>query len=401
VPEKTRKALILPGAGARGAYQVGVLKAIAGLLPERASNPFAVISGTSAGAINAAVLASRATRFSLAVAEMERVWANFRAHQVYRTDNWTMLKSSLHWLTAIVLGGLGVRNPSSLLDSGPLRDLLAANVNFANIQRAIDQGQLGALSVTASAYSSARSVTFFQGREGLKPWARVRRVGRPARIGVDHLMASSAVPFVFPPVRLAGEFYGDGAMRHGAPLSSAIHLGADRLLVIGVRDEHPDPEPAEGVPVEPPSFAHLAGYMLDTLFMDGLYADLERLARINLIMEQVEGKSLGGAVARLRPVSALIIVPREDIREVASRHIHELPRAVRLLLRGAGAMNRGGMQVISYLLFESGFTRELIDMGFRDAMEMEEDLRAFLFDQAMDTLDARIDVKQSLLQEQL
>jgi len=401
VPETTRKALILPGAGARGAYQVGVLKAIAGLLPERAPNPFAVISGTSAGAINAAVLASRANRFSLAVAEMERVWANFRAHQVYRTDNWTMLKSSLHWLTAIVLGGLGVRNPRSLLDSAPLRDLLAANVNFANIQRAIEQGQLGALSVTASAYSSSRSVTFFQGREGLKPWARVRRVGRPARIGLDHLMASSAVPFVFPPVRLAGEFYGDGAMRHGAPLSSAIHLGADRLLVIGVRDEHPDPEPAEGAPVEPPSFAHLAGYMLDTLFMDGLYADLERLARINLIMEQVEGKTLGGAVARLRPVSALIIVPREDVREVASRHIHELPRAVRLLLRRVGAMNRGGMQVISYLLFESGFTRELIDMGFRDAMEMEEDLRAFLFDQAMDTLDARIDLKQSLLQERL
>ena len=401
MPETTRKALILPGAGARGAYQVGVLKAIAGLLPERAPNPFAVISGTSAGAINAAVLASRANRFSLAVAEMERVWANFRAHQVYRTDNWTMLKSSLHWLTAIVLGGLGVRTPRSLLDSAPLRDLLAANVNFANIQRAIEQGQLGALSVTASAYSSSRSVTFFQGREGLKPWARVRRVGRPARIGLDHLMASSAVPFVFPPVRLAGEFYGDGAMRHGAPLSSAIHLGADRLLVIGVRDEHPDPEPAEGAPVEPPSFAHLAGYMLDTLFMDGLYADLERLARINLIMEQVEGKTLGGAVARLRPVSALIIVPREDVREVASRHIHELPRAVRLLLRRVGAMNRGGMQVISYLLFESGFTRELIDMGFRDAMEMEEDLRAFLFDQAMDTLDARIDLKQSLLQERL
>ena len=212
-------------------------------------------------------------------------------------------------------------------------------------------------------------------------------------------MASSAVPFVFAPVKIGGEYYGDGAMRHSAPLSSAIHLGADRMLVIGVRDEHPDPEPNEAAPADTPSLAHLAGYMLDTLFMDGLYADLERLTRINLILEQLN-QELSGPVAQLRPLSTLIIVPKEDLRQVAERHAHELPRAVRLLLRGLGAMNRSGMQLVSYLLFESGFTRELIDMGFRDAMEVEEDLRAFLFDQAMDTLDARIDIKHHLMHDE-
>ncbi len=387
--DRTRKALILPGAGARGAYQVGVLKGIATMLPENAPNPFAVISGTSAGAINAVVLASRAARFRSAVAEMEHVWANFTASQVYRTDNWTMLKTSLHWLHAVVLGGLGgfgKRNPRSLLDSSPLRELLSDKIKFSHIERSINRGHLEALAITVSAYSSARSVTYFQGLESLKPWARVRRIGRPTKIKMEHILASAAVPFVFSPVRIGGEYYGDGAMRHRAPLSSAIHLGAERMLVIGVRDEHPDPEPPEGAPAEMPTFAHLAGYMLDSLFMDGLYADMEQATRLNVIMEQLEGKKLEGPVANLRPVSTLIIVPTEDIREVTERHVDELPRAVRLLLGRLGALDKGGLQLISYLLFESGFTRELIEMGFRDALEMEADLRAFLFDQTMETV---------------
>jgi NTE family protein len=379
------KALVLPGAGARGAYQVGVLKGIATMLPKNTPNPFAIVSGASAGAINAAVLASRAGKFSAAVAEMEHVWSNFTADQVYRTDNWTMLKTSLHWLSAFVLRGLGGKNPRSLLDSSPLGELLAEKIRFAHIERAINRGHLKALAITASAYSSARSVTFFQGAEGLKPWARVRRIGRPAKIHLEHLLASAAVPFVFSPVKIGGEYYGDGAMRHRAPLSSAIHLGAERMLVIGVRDEHPDPEPEDDAGAEMPSFAHLAGYMLDTLFMDGLYADLEQATRINVIMEQLGEKALEGPVANLRRLSTLIIVPKEDIRQVAERHVDELPRGVRLLLSGLGAMNKGGMQLVSYLLFESGFTRELIEMGYRDALEMEDDLRAFLYDQTMET----------------
>ena len=394
-----RKALVLPGAGARGAYQVGVLKAIARVLPRHARNPFAVIAGTSAGAINAAVLASRASNFNVAVAEMERVWANFRAEQVYRADNWTMLKSSLHWLAALVFGGLGVRNPRFLLDNSPLRELLLRNIDFDHIQRAVERGYLDALAVTASAYTSARSVTFFQGGAHLRPWARVRRAGRPERISVDHLMASAAVPFVFSPVKIGGEYYGDGAMRQRAPLSPAVHLGADRMLVIGVRDEHPDQEPSEGAGEEMPTLAHLAGYILDTLFMDGLYADLERISRINTIIEQLPMDSLSGPVSRLRVLDTLVIVPKEDLRDVAARHVRELPRGIRLLLGGLGAMNRGGRQLISYLLFESGYTRELIEMGYRDGMEMEDELRAFLFDQPTDTLNTRFDLKRDLLYE--
>jgi NTE family protein len=224
----------------------------------------------------------------------------------------------------------------------------------------------------------------------------VRRIGRAAQLNLDHLMASAAVPFVFPPVRIGGEYYGDGSMRHRAPLSSAIHLGADRMLVIGVRDERPDPEPDRDHPPDFPSLAHLAGYVLDTLFMDGLYTDLERVTRINAILEQAGADRLAGSSGTLKPLHTVVIVPKEDIRAVAARHAHELPRGVRLLLRGLGATNRSGLQLVSYLLFESGFTRELIAMGYRDAQAMHAELRAFMFDEPIETLSAPAHLKLAL-----
>ena len=396
MPEGIRKALVLPGAGARGAYQVGVLKAIAQLLPERAPNPFSVICSTSAGAINAAVLAGGAAHFEHAVAEMEQVWGNFAASQVYRTDSWTMLKTSAHWLAAAMFGGLGVGNPASLLDNAPLRELLEQNVRFDGIRRAIEQGHLDAIAVTASAYATARSVTYFEGRPELNEWTRVRRIGRATPLTVDHLMASAAVPFVFPPVQIGGEFFGDGSMRHRAPLSPAIHLGADRMLIVGVRDERPDAEPPPGHTPDAPTFAHLGGYMLDTLFMDGLYTDLERLSRTNRILEQLGACTLTGSLAGLRPLHTLLIVPQQDLRSVAKRYANELPRGVRILLRGLGASSHSGLQLVSYLLFESGFTRALIDMGYRDALAMEDELRAFLYDEPMATLYAPAHLKFAL-----
>jgi NTE family protein len=388
VAKGTRKALILPGAGARGAYQVGVLKAVAELLPADAPCPFSVLSGTSAGAINAAVLASRATCFIRAVREMERVWAGFTVEQVYRADVLTMLRSSLRWFATIVLGGLGKHNPISLLDPSPLAVLLHEKIRFARIDRAIRSGQIDALAVTASAYTSARSVTFYQCHGPAPSWSRTRRIGRPTEIRVEHLMASAAVPFVFPAVRIGTEYYGDGSMRHRAPLSASIHLGADRLLVISVRDEHPDPEPAPGAEPGPPSLAHLAGYMLDSLFMDGLYGDLERITRINLILEQIGANQLRGPIANLRRIDSMLVLPSEDLRDVAGRHARELPIALRMLLKGLGATRRDGRQLVSYLLFESGFTRELIDLGYKDGLAKRDELEAFLFDESIDQLEA-------------
>ncbi len=367
-------ALVLPGGGARGAYQVGVLKAISELLPPRARNPFRIISGTSAGAINSVVLASKAQRFHFAVRELERVWGGFETSMVYRTDAKTMLKSSLHWLAAIVFGGLGVRNPRSLLDNAPLRALLSRNVRFPRIQSNIDKGFLDAVAVTAAGYQSSQSVTFFQACEDTESWARTRRVGRHEKLHLDHLMASIAVPMIFPPVAMHGEYFGDGAMRQATPLSPVVHLGASRILVIGVRDERSDVV-RESDAAKFPGFGHIAGYMLDTLFLDGLYSDLERLARINRLIESIPPGARQGASAEMRAIDTMVVLPSVDLRQVALQYARELPRPIRLLLRGVGGTEG---RLLSFLLFEAGFTRALIDLGYADAMRDRTRLQAFV-----------------------
>jgi NTE family protein len=376
--ENSRTALVLPGGGARGAFQVGVLRAIAEMMPHRCENPFPVISGTSAGAINSVVLASKARRFRVAVAELERVWGHFHSAQVYRSDSLTMFKSSLHWLGAIVTGGFLVGTPKSLLDNAPLRALLSRNVRFPRIQQSIDDGYLHALAVTAAGYGSARSLTFFQAAPGCKTWSRTRRSGVRQQINLDHLMASIAVPMIFPPVMLGGEYFGDGAMRQATPLSPAIHLGADRILVIGVRDETADRVADPDKPQEFPSLAHIAGYMLDTLFMDGLYSDLEHMARINQLIDSVPEDHRTGPLARMRAIDTMVIVPSRDIREIAHECRKEMPRPVRALLRGIAGRNSSEGRLLSYLLFEQAYTRELIKLGYHDAVQVKDQLYNFI-----------------------
>ena len=374
--DSIRTALVLPGGGARGAFQVGVLKALAELLPKSSPNPFPIISGTSAGAVNAVVLASRAERYRSAIAELEQVWAHFRCHQVYKTSHLTMLKSSLHWLSSIVLGGWLVGTPKSLLDNAPLRELLSRNIHFPRIQQAIDNGYLEAVAVTAAGYDSARSKSFFEGAPELEDWDRTRRLGKRTELNLDHLMASIAVPMVFPPQQIGNEYFGDGAMRQATPLSPAVHFGADRILVIGIRDETGEKAPEDLGP--PPSFAQIAGYILDTLFMDGLYSDLERITRINEMIDAVPQKQRHGIVAKVRPIDTMLIVPSEDLRDIAYRHRQALPVAIRALLRGIGGKSPGENKLLSFLLFEKTYTRELIALGYRDAMKVKDELLDFV-----------------------
>ena len=387
-PRWPRTGLVLPGGGARAAYQVGVLKAIARMLPPKSPTPFSVISGTSAGAINAASLAAHADRFRGAVRALEAVWAGFTSDQVYRTGAGSMVRSGLHWLASLTLGGLGVFNPPSLLNNSPLRRLLGGQIPFERIQDNIDRGYLHAAAVTVSSYHNARSISFFQGHPRLMHWHRARREGRRANLNLDHLMASAAVPLVFPATRIGDAWYGDGAVRQLTPLSPAIHLGATRLLVIAVRDEHGYRATVPNGDGRQPSLGEIAGYLLDTLFMDGLYSDLERVTRINLLLERIEPGRLTGPVAQLSRVETLLMLPSRDIREVAEEHAHELPRPVRLLLRGIGAYGKGGRQLISYLLFERGFTQALIRLGYDDAMARRDHIMALIRGEPMEALDA-------------
>lgn len=371
-------ALVLPGGGARGAFQVGVLRAIAEMCPHGCENPFPIISGTSAGAINSVVLASKARRFRVAVAELERVWGHFHTEHVYRSDSLTMLKSSLQWFGAIVTGGTLVNMPRSLLDNSPLRALLSRNIHFPRIQESINKGHLHAVAVTAAGYQSAKSKSFFQAAPTCQVWTRKRRAGIREEIHLEHLMASIAVPMVFPPVMLHGEYFGDGAMRQATPLSPAIHLGANRILVIGVRDEKAGSETDGSEPQSYPSFAHIAGYMLDTLFMDGLYSDLERMTRMNQLIDSTVFDQNTGLFPKVRPIDTMVVLPSRDLRDIANACREEMPRPVRALLRGIAGRNASEGRLLSYLLFEQAYTRELIKLGYNDAMQVKDQLLKFI-----------------------
>jgi NTE family protein len=386
-----RVGLVLPGGGARGAYQVGVLRAIADLLPRDAPIPFRVISGTSAGAIIAASIAAYASRYRLGATSLERFWRNFHVGQVFRADTASMLRSGARWLSALLSGGRLASPPASVFDVAPLRATLARHVDFAAIRAGLDAGNLDALALNATAYRSALSVAFFECSRATAPWLHAWRLGQPATLTHEHLMASAAVPFLFPAVRMGegegADWYGDGAMRQLSPLSPAINLGADRLLIVGIRaaGARAVPEVAGGGGVAGPSLGQIFGFMLDTLFMDGIQSDLDRLRRDNLLID-----AAGHAAGGLRRVDALQIMPSADFGPIAERHAHAVPRALRTLLRTMGAANPGGRTLLSYMLFEGAYTRELIALGHADAMARRDELVEFLgLERPVATVDPR------------
>lgn len=369
--------LILTGGGARAAYQVGVLKAIAEFAPRRARNPFQVICGTSAGALNAVTLAVNAKHFRKGVKYLLGIWTKADVSDIYRSDALGVLKNSGRWIAGLILSLLGINrmHDISLLDNSPLAAFLEQALPCDRIQENIDAGALHALSITASGYSSGHSVTFYQGAPGIQPWKRARRLGVETKIGIEHLLASSAIPFIFPAVRIHREYFGDGSVRQIAPISSALHLGADKVLLMGAW--HEDDEEGRRHRMDTyPTLAQIAGHALDSIFLDGLEVDLERLERMNqtvsLIPEELR------LATNMRHIDVLVITPSQPLEKVAERYIQRLPWSIRLLLRSAGVMRRSGANLVSYLLFDKEYCQALIDLGYRDALKRREEILTFL-----------------------
>lgn len=374
-------ALILSGGGARAAYQVGVMAAIAELTPQHTPNPFPIICGTSAGAINALALATHAGNLHSAVESMLEVWSEFRSHHVMRTDWPGLLAQAWRWSRTNLLGSSAGEATTALLDNRPLRRLLEARMRFGCIEEALQAGQLRAISVSAFDYRSSQSVYFYQGRERITPWRRHRRIGVQTRLGLDHLMASTAIPLLFPPVLLNRAWYGDGAVRQQSPLSPALHLGANKVLVIGVTHHGQTPAAGQPGPVlqtpAPPSLAQLGGHLLHSTFIDNLETDLEQLERMNRLAAYQPFAMRSGDHG-VRHVDVLVISPSEPVDLIAARHRAALPAGLRLFLRGSGATRSSGSDLLSYLLFEAEYCNELIALGRRDALAQADDLRRFL-----------------------
>jgi NTE family protein len=384
--------LLLTGGGSRAAYQMGVLEAIADLRKtcgeQNAPNPFAIITGTSAGALNAAALACGADDFDQTVRRVVSIWKNFQTHEVYQSDVLSVMRTGARWISLLSLGWVIARwrrlKPRSLLDNTPLAQLLTTMVPLERLPGLIRQGHLHALAVTASSYSSGQHVTFFEGLSHLRPWIRSQRLAVNDHLTHQHLLASSAIPFVFPATALQinghTEYFGDGSMRQSAPIAPAIHLGADRVLVIGAGRMHePQSTPEQYEQHNYPSLAQIAGHALSNIFLDALSVDVERMRRINQTLQLIPPNARTSSA--LKPIELLLIAPSQRLDSIAARHIAALPMAVRAMLGSLGVSSKAsdvkGAALASYLLFESAFTQELIALGYADAQNQKDEILKF------------------------
>ncbi|GGA89141.1 patatin [Neiella marina] len=370
---KPNSAIVLTGGGARAAYQVGVLKAISECFPGSGRLPFDIICGTSAGAINGTALSCYAANFRLGIKKIEWVWRNFETAKVYHSDLRGICRQLL--LNLLPVKTAQPDQALAVLNNAPLKQLLTSLLDLSRIERNIDRGFLKAVSVSASSYATGNSVCFFQAEPEIGDWYRVRRRGVRTPLTFQHLMASSALPMVFPASRIGKRYYGDGSIHQLAPLSPAIHLGARRILVVGTSDL-PDRPSTSAMP--PPSAADIAGHLLDTIFSDSLRADLERLQRINntlAMLSRAEQQKVN-----LFPIHTHVINPSTELKDLAAPHYPRLPSSVKVLLKLLGANPQTNTALLSYLLFEKEYCQQLIELGYRDGLQQRQAVLHFLCD---------------------
>lgn len=364
-----KTALILSGGGARGAYQAGVLKGLAEILPDKKKNPFQIISGVSAGAINSAKLACDLDTFANAIEKLNYLWSQVTHDQVFKTDFLSLNKFSFN-----VLRG-SAKAVDSLLDTAPLETLLKAHCDFSKIKKNLEEKHFESLIITANNYNSGAAVSFIQTNTQNVIWKESRRVAKLVEVNEKHVMASSAIPLLFPPIQIDTQYYGDGCVRNATPCSPSIRLGADKLFVIGVRTQLNAPviQEIQEVTTPTPSFVRIINTLLNAVLLDSVEQDVHRIQRINQFAAQIKEPLKN---SEFKHIPALCISPSQDIGQIARHHAHHLPRLIRMTLSTFGSLDEAS-EILSYLLFDPHFCRKLIDMGYNDALASKNSIIDF------------------------
>lgn len=368
-----RTGLVMTGGGARAAYQVGSVRALYEILGQK-SNLFEIISGNSAGAINATYLGANCENWDIATRNLYELWIRVKPQNVYDLRSRTISDLGLKWIGGTVLGGLTPKGSSinHLLDTSPLKALAEREIDFTHISKNVEQKNLYGISLSTTNYNTGTNVVFYEGHPEIKDWARSDRFSSRTQLRVHHLMASSAIPFFFPPVQIGHSYYGDGCIRQTTPLSPAIHLGAQKLIAIGVRHPHHRDKMKNQAfaPFPDPTMGQVAGIMLNAIFLDSIDADVERLVRINELIRE-------GAHPELRTVPILLIRPSRDLGKMTSDIVPHLPPMLRYLLKGIGVTNTEGLDLLSYLAFDESYTKPLMELGYEDTFKMKDEILRF------------------------
>lgn len=370
--------LVLTGGGARGAYQVGVLKWIARNYPDI---KVPILTGVSAGAVNIAKLAATPGTFAQAVEALEQLWRRLRVEDVFDVDALSLSRNAMSWTLRLISGGArGAPKVRGMLDTQPLRDLLsevlaAVDGEITGIDYNLAMDRLRAVAIITTSYTTGQTVVFLKGKD-ITPWVRPLRRTEVGPITIDTIMASASLPIFFPAVQIGTEWYGDGGIRLTAPLSPALHLGADRILAISTRHERTQEESDRAdVPGYPPP-AQVADVLLNAVFLDLVDQDAVRLERLNRLLERLpEEHRLG-----MRPVRLLHVRPSEDLGVLAAKFEPQLPRAFRFMTRGLGTQEQRSPDVLSMLMFQPDYLSQLIDLGEQDAEWIAPRLEAFFED---------------------
>lgn len=365
--------LVMTGGGARAAYQAGVVRAIYEITGQK-ERLFEVIAGNSAGAINATYYASHAENWDIATLNLVDLWKRIKPENVYDVRVRSLSEMGAKWLGGTVFGGLTREgsHANHLLDTKPLRRLIRRESDFSHIKQNIDSGYLHGLSLSTTNYTTGSSVIFYQGHESIEEWARSDRFAVRCGLNEDHLMASAAIPFFFPPVRIGESYYGDGCIRQTTPLSPAIHLGADKIIAIGVRFPHPKEKMKEMAfcPAPNPTLGQITGVMLNAIFLDSLEGDVERLQKINRLS--------GGMRTDQKHIPILMLRPSKDLGKLAKNLPERLPPLLRYLLKGIGVSDVEGSDLMSYLAFDESYTGPLIELGYEDTLRQKEQIQEFI-----------------------